>query len=93
MIIYWSIFFFTVPTAPVALSVVQKTARIVEVTWHRPILPNGDMKKYTVYFSPPIPPNKKTFPAKSLTKYSAEVEMDFKPGVNYTFWVSLYFFW
>ncbi|XP_071441297.1 sortilin-related receptor-like isoform X2 [Hetaerina americana] len=74
-----------VPSPPRNVTVMQKSATEVEVSWRPPLQPNGEIIDYVVSMTPPIPPLKKTI---HHTMTRVVITSEFIGGVNYSFWVS-----
>lgn len=72
------------PSPPWNISAIQKTAYTVDVSWKIPHQPNGIIREYIIYSSPPLPPIGTIVPSKNL---SAIVSTFFAPGRQYSFWV------
>ncbi|XP_026332516.1 sortilin-related receptor isoform X2 [Hyposmocoma kahamanoa] len=80
-----------VPSPPLHIGVRQMIGSQVDVLWDPPAEPRGIIKSYTVHYSPPLPPNTKSVsaPKTGPNKFkSLIVSGFFKPGVNYSFWVT-----
>ncbi|KAG8226274.1 hypothetical protein J437_LFUL004831 [Ladona fulva] len=74
-----------VPSEPWNLTVTQKSATEVELSWNPPLQPNGHILDYVVSMTPPIPPLRKSLHS-SQTKDT--VISEFIGGKNYSFWVT-----
>ncbi|XP_046384173.1 sortilin-related receptor-like [Ischnura elegans] len=75
-----------VPSPPRNVTVVQKSATVVEVSWLPPLNPNGEITAYVVNMVPPIPPLRKRIDHAEHTKVL--ITSQFIGGINYSFWVS-----
>lgn len=71
-----------VPGPPWNVTVAQRNGTRVEVSWRRPLKPNGSITGYEVHVTPPIPPLQY-----SLEKTSIVIDIPFEAGKNYSFWV------
>ncbi|XP_046384175.1 sortilin-related receptor-like isoform X2 [Ischnura elegans] len=75
-----------VPSPPRNVTVVQKSATVVEVSWMPPLHPNGEITAYVVNMVPPIPPLRKRIDHAAHNKVL--ITSQFVGGFNYSFWVS-----
>ncbi|XP_046384462.1 sortilin-related receptor-like isoform X2 [Ischnura elegans] len=75
-----------VPSPPRNVTVVQKSATEVEVSWLPPLHPNGVITAYVVSMTPPIPPLKKHIDHAAHNRVL--ITSEFVGGFNYSFWVS-----
>lgn len=71
-----------VPSEPWNVTVTQRNGTSVEVTWQRPLHPNGPITGYEGFVAPPIPPIRFF-----RQKTSAILNMPFEAGKNYSFWI------
>ncbi|KAL4715818.1 hypothetical protein ACJJTC_006397 [Scirpophaga incertulas] len=77
-----------VPSPPGRLTVRQLIGSRVQVLWDPPRYPNGEIKYYTVYYSPPLPPMQKNIAPKESKTMAITVKGYFKPNTDYSFWVT-----
>ncbi|XP_046384172.1 sortilin-related receptor-like isoform X2 [Ischnura elegans] len=75
-----------VPSPPREVTVVQKSATVVEVSWLPPLHPNGEITAYVVNMVPPIPPLRKRIDHAACNEVL--ISSQFVRGYNYSFWVS-----
>ncbi|KAJ2951649.1 hypothetical protein O0L34_g13807 [Tuta absoluta] len=83
-----------VPSPPGRLTVRQLIGSRVDVVWDPPLSPRGVIKAYTIYYTPPVPPNVKVVPvtwhppANRSLSYRSTVTGYFEPKTKYAFWVT-----
>lgn len=75
------------PSPPWNLTVIQKSGDIVEVKWTKPTRPNGVIKQYMVYSTPPLPPMRTLVLPQQTSVQHTLVSTIFQPGAQYSFWV------
>nr|XP_049700522.1 sortilin-related receptor isoform X1 [Helicoverpa armigera] len=76
------------PSPPIRLSVRQLIGRRINIVWDRPEQPRGNIRYYTLYYAPPLPPVDKIIPANGNKTLSVDVTGFFEPFNNYSFWVT-----
>ncbi|KAI5646185.1 sortilin-related receptor-like [Phthorimaea operculella] len=83
-----------VPSPPGRVTVRQLIGSRVDVLWDPPTNPRGLIKSYTIYYTPPVPPNVKVVPvtwhppANRSLSYRSTVTGYFEPKTKYAFWVT-----
>lgn len=82
------IFFFTVPSSPRNVTVVQESFNTVRISWQSPKNPNGPITSYTLWISPPIPPLQKSL---SGDVNKVVIQSEFMQNQTYDFWVRILF--
>lgn len=76
-----------IPSPPLRVTVRQNIGSRVEVLWDRPEVPNGVIRYYKLYYSPPDPPIVKIIHANDTKTQSVIFKGYFMPKTNYSFWV------
>ncbi|XP_045536958.1 sortilin-related receptor-like [Papilio machaon] len=77
-----------VPSPPLRVSVRQMIGSRVNVIWDPPAAPRGRLRRYTLYYAPPLPPAQKVVFVTHHEPVSLTVRGYFKPNTNYSFWVT-----
>lgn len=74
-----------VPSPPYNLTVQQTNSSGVLLEWNKPLNPNGEIKSYDIYWSPPYPPFRMRLADNSTFQF---LDVDFEPNITYKFYVS-----
>lgn len=74
-----------VPSPPWGVTATQRNGTRIEVSWNPPMVPNGLIKGYEVFMTPPIPPASYVPHLQSKTFFI--IDSEFEANKNYSFWV------